>query len=125
MKGIPFLTLLLSGFLLTGCVSPPERAVSRPAPIPVIFDADIGDDIDDTWALGFLLRCPELDLKLVVGDNGKPEYRAKLLAKFLEVAGRGDVPVGIGLDVFPKKSQRQAAWIKDYDLTKYPGKVHT
>jgi inosine-uridine nucleoside N-ribohydrolase len=96
----------------------------KPAPIPVIFDTDIGDDIDDTWALGFLLRCPELDLKLVVGDNGKSAYRAKLLAKFLEVAGRSDVPVGIGLDVVAKKSERQSAWIKDYDLKNYPGKVH-
>lgn len=118
-------TLTLVAGLLVSCATNSGQTTVRPAPIPVIFDADIGDDIDDTWALGFLLRCPELDLKLVVGDNGKPEYRAKLLAKFLEVAGRSDVPIGVGLDVFPKKSQRQAAWIKDYDLTKYPGKVHT
>jgi len=28
--------------------------------LPVIFDTDtdIGSDIDDTWALAFLLRCP-------------------------------------------------------------------
>ena len=38
--------------------------------IPVIFDTDIGSDIDDTWALGFLLRCPELDVKLVTTDRG-------------------------------------------------------
>ena len=35
--------------------------------IPVIYDSDIGDDIDDTWALAVLLKSPELDLKLVVG----------------------------------------------------------
>ena len=29
-------------------------------PVPVIFDTDIGSDIDDTWALGLLLRCPVL-----------------------------------------------------------------
>ena len=34
--------------------------------IPVILDTDIGDDIDDTWALALLLRCPELDPRLVV-----------------------------------------------------------
>jgi inosine-uridine nucleoside N-ribohydrolase len=129
MKSIPFLCRLASLGLMVcviaGCASSARQSQNRSEPIPVIFDADIGDDIDDTWALGFLLRCPELDLKLVVGDNGKPEYRAKLLAKFLEVAGRSDVPVGVGLDVYPKKSQRQSAWLKDYDLTKYPGKVHT
>lgn len=119
-----FACLAFIAGLVVSCATHPNRTTGRLTPIPVIFDADIGDDIDDTWALGFLLRCPELDLKLVVGDNGKPEYRAKLLAKFLEVAGCGDVPVGVGLDVSPKKSQRQAAWLKDYDLAKYPGKVH-
>lgn len=100
-----------------------DRKTARPAPIPVILDTDIGDDIDDTWALGFLLCSPELDLKLVVGDNGKPQYRAKLLAKFLERAGRSDVAVGVGLEVNPKDDARQAEWIKDYDLKKYPGKI--
>ncbi|MCC6823957.1 MAG: nucleoside hydrolase [Verrucomicrobia subdivision 3 bacterium] len=115
------LALLAATF--NGCVTH-ERTREQAGRIPVIFDTDIGDDIDDTWALGFLLRCPELDLKLAVGDNGKARYRAKLLAKFLEVAGRSDVPVGIGLEVNPKTSERQAAWVKDYDLGKYPGKVH-
>jgi inosine-uridine nucleoside N-ribohydrolase len=90
----------------------------------VILDTDIGDDIDDTWALGLLLKSPELDLKLVVGDRGQAQYRARLLAKLLERAGRSDVPVGVGLDIEPRGDGRQAAWVKDYDLVKYPGKVH-
>jgi inosine-uridine nucleoside N-ribohydrolase len=118
------LILLASAlWFVTGCATG-RHSESHGAGIPVILDTDIGDDIDDTWALEFLLRCPELDLKLAIGDNGKPQYRAKLLAKLLVTAGRGDVPVGIGLDVNPKKSERQAAWIGDYDLKKYPGKVY-
>ena len=93
-------------------------------PTPVILDTDIGDDIDDTWALGFLLRCPELDLKLVVGDQGKGLYRAKLIAKFLEAAGRTDVPVGCALEVNAHGSGPQAQWVKDYNLNAYPGRVH-
>jgi hypothetical protein len=27
---------------------------AKPAPVPVILDTDIGDDIDDTWALALL-----------------------------------------------------------------------
>jgi inosine-uridine nucleoside N-ribohydrolase len=91
--------------------------------IPVILDTDIGDDIDDTWALAILLKSPELDLKLVVGDNGNAIYRAKLLAKFLQRAGRTDVPVGIGLRPEEKRGP-QSAWIEGYDLKSYPGKVH-
>ena len=92
--------------------------------IPVILDTDIGDDIDDTWALGMLLKCPELDLKLVVGDFGRAQYRAKLLAKFLQTAGRTDVAVGVGLDGGPRGEGAQAPWVKDYDLKSYPGKIH-
>ena len=100
-----------------------ESPAGKQKPIPVIFDSDIGNDIDDTWALGFLLKCPELELKLAVGDRGRAPYRAKLLAKFLERVGRADVPVGIGLDVKPKGEGRQSEWVKDYDLKAYPGKV--
>lgn len=93
-------------------------------PKPVILATDIGDDIDDTWALGFLLKCPELDLKLAVTEYGKPQYRAKLLAKFLQVTGHGHVPVGLGSEQGPKGEGGQAAWVRDYDLATYPGKVH-
>ncbi|MGI6299757.1 MAG: hypothetical protein ACOX52_01655 [Verrucomicrobiota bacterium] len=78
-------------------------------PIPVIYDSDIGDDIDDTWALGLLLKSPELDLKLVVGDYGKATYRAKIFAKMLETAGRTDVPVGLGLPNNPMPAVPKAA----------------
>ena len=97
---------------------------AKPAPIPVILDTDIGDDIDDTWALALLLKSPELDLKLAVGDYGEAQYRARLLAKLLERAGRTNIPVGLGLDIAPRGDGRQAAWVKDYDLKAYPGKVH-
>lgn len=109
-------------FLAGGSAYAADAAARKP--IPVILDTDIGDDIDDTWALGFLLRCPELDVKLVVGDHGRAQHRAKLIAKFLEAAGRTDIPVGIGLDVKPDGTGNQAEWVKDYDLSKYPGKVH-
>jgi inosine-uridine nucleoside N-ribohydrolase len=91
---------------------------------PVILASDIGDDIDDTWALGLLLRSPELDLKLVVGEYGKAQYRARLLAKFLQTVGHGKIPIGIGLDGEPRGDGPQSEWIQGYDLKSYPGKVH-
>jgi inosine-uridine nucleoside N-ribohydrolase len=91
---------------------------------PVILATDIGDDIDDTWALGLLLKSPELELKLAVGEYGKPQYRAKLLAKFLQTVHHGEVPIGLGMDTEPRGDGPQAAWVKDYDLKSYPGKVY-
>lgn len=91
----------------------------------MVLDADIGTDIDDTWALTQLLRSPELDLKLVVTATGDTRYRAALTAKFLEAAGRSDIPVGIGQDQGPMGDDRRnmAPWLAGYDLTKYPGVV--
>ena len=91
--------------------------------IPVILDTDIGIDIDDTWALGLLLKCPELDVKLVTTNSENTTIKAKLVAKFLEIAGRTDIPIGIG----PLESRTKGplfAWIKDYVLSQYPGIIH-
>jgi len=94
--------------------------------IPVILDTDIGTDIDDTWALAMLLKCPELDLKLVVSDTGDTVYRAELMARMLEIAERTDVPVAVGIDQGCKpEHKRQAEWVEDYSLDQYPGEVRS
>ena len=125
LSGLFFALFPLGVALATLSASAVNPASAQSTPIPVILDTDIGDDIDDTWALALLLKSPELNLKLVVGDYGESQYRARLLAKLLERSGRSDVPVGIGLDVTPRGDGRQAAWVKDYDLKSYPGKVLT
>ncbi len=112
----------LSAGVFAGCRS---ATIPAPHPIPVILATDIGDDIDDTWALGLLLKCPELDLKLVATEYGKAPYRAKLLGKFLEKTGRADVPIALGPDVEPRGVGGLAAWVRDYNLNSYPGRVHT
>ena len=90
--------------------------------IPVIFDTDIGDDIDDTWALIMLLNSPQLDVKLVTTTCHSSQARGRLLGKLLTVAGRADVPIGLGPG--PGGTTRQDEWTKDYRLDQYPGKVH-
>ncbi|MBL9134251.1 MAG: nucleoside hydrolase [Verrucomicrobiales bacterium] len=109
--------------IVVSATSPAASTNGRPT--PVILDTDIGDDIDDTWALGLLLRCPELDVKLVVGDYGRPQYRARLLGKLLQSMGRSDIPIGIGIEVAGVGGEEsQGPWLEGYDLATYPGKVH-
>jgi inosine-uridine nucleoside N-ribohydrolase len=93
-------------------------------PIPVVLDTDIGSDIDDTWALAMMLKSPELDVKLVVSDSGDTRYRSAVVAKMLEVAGRTDVPVGLGMAYEGFHRYNQAAWVEGYDLSDYPGLVY-
>src|SRR5512138_1386393 len=102
----------------------PVHSEGETMAIPVILDTDIGGDIDDTWALAFLLRCPELDLKLVTTDTGDTGYRARIVARILETAGRTDIPVAPGIfkgSDGPREAQRP--WVESYRLEDYPGKV--
>jgi len=114
---LPALALLLGA----GAAAPAAAAPPR-TPVPVILDTDIGDDIDDTWALVLALKSPELEVKLVLTDYGNTEHRAKIVARVLEIAGRTGVPIGIGIKENDDESP-QAEWVKGYDLAKYPGRV--
>jgi inosine-uridine nucleoside N-ribohydrolase len=118
--------LLLAGIFLAAGLLHAAPGNNATAATPVVFDTDIGMDVDDTWALAQILRSPELDLKLVLTDSGDAHYRASVAAKFLEVAGRTNVAVGLGPDFNIRKEDKrnQEPWIKGYDLAKYPGKVH-
>jgi inosine-uridine nucleoside N-ribohydrolase len=117
--GLAILLSVSQGIPVAGGAEP-AKVVRK---IPVILDTDIGDDIDDTWALALLLKSPELDLKMVVTDYGNTVYRAKIVAKLLEVAKRTDVPVAVGIRQGDGVGG-QAKWVADYDLARYPGKVH-
>lgn len=65
--------------------------------IPVLFDTDIGNDIDDAVALAYLLaepRCELLGITTVTGDTAK---RAALADAVCRAGGRTDVPIYAGL----------------------------
>jgi inosine-uridine nucleoside N-ribohydrolase len=100
-----------------------STAVAGEARIPVILDTDMGDDIDDTWALAYLLKSPQFELKLVTTTFGKASYRARLVAKLLTVAQRTDVAVGLGAGGMDG-GDKILGWIADFPLTAYKGSVH-
>jgi purine nucleosidase len=62
----------------------------------VIIDTDIGDDIDDAFALALALRSPELQILGVTTTFGDTELRAKLADRFLGEVGRAEIPVMAG-----------------------------
>jgi inosine-uridine nucleoside N-ribohydrolase len=91
--------------------------------IPVILDTDIGTDIDDTWALAMLLNCPELDPRLITTVSGDTTYRAHLTARFLQAAGRTDIPIGIGIGNPEGSLNFQQPWLDGFDVDSYPGTI--
>ena len=116
---------ILAMFLVTlsSCAFGNNSSSPRRRKIPVIFDTDICDDIDDTWALALLLQSPEFDVKLITTAVRNTPSKAKVVARFLETVGRTDIPIGIGVQQ-NKAGHRQQAWIKDYKLSSYPGTIY-
>ncbi len=77
----------------------PEKGVSQ-SPWQkqlVLLDTDIGDDIDDAFALSLALRSPEIDLQGVTTVFGDTPLRARLAGHILKVFGREDVPIAVGV----------------------------
>ncbi|MBQ9358833.1 MAG: nucleoside hydrolase [Abditibacteriota bacterium] len=64
--------------------------------IPVIFDTDICDDIDDLFALLCCVFHPGLELKAVTVVHADVMSKARYVRKVLDMAGAGHVPVGVG-----------------------------
>jgi quinoprotein glucose dehydrogenase len=86
---------------------PPEPSV---APEKIIIDTDIGDDIDDAFALALALRSPELQILGVTTTFGDTETRAKLADRLLGEAGRQEIPVAAGTPTTPKSTFTQRAY---------------
>lgn len=63
----------------------------------VIIDTDIGDDIDDAFAVALALKSPELQILGITTTFGDTEARAKILDRMLGEAGRQDIPVAVGI----------------------------
>src|ERR1700733_10566816 len=64
----------------------------------VIIDTDIGDDIDDAFAVGLALSSPELKVLGITSAWGDTELRARLLDRLLCETGRADIPVAVGIE---------------------------
>jgi purine nucleosidase len=73
-------------------------------PEKIIIDTDIGDDIDDAFAVALALRSPELQILGVSTAFGDTETRAKLVDRMLGEAERPDIPVAVGVHTDAKTS---------------------
>ena len=86
--------------------SPREKQQTAPTE-KIIIDTDIGDDIDDAFAVALALRSPELQILGVTTTFGDTEKRAKLLDRLLGEVGRSDIPVAAGVPTPPKTAFTQ------------------
>jgi purine nucleosidase len=78
----------------------------------VIIDTDIGDDIDDVFAIGLALSSPELEILGITSAWGDTELRSRMLDRLLCETGRSDIPVATGVKTASKNYFSQEAWAK-------------
>src|SRR5258706_353527 len=100
---------------------PLGSAQSSPTPaLPekVFIDTDIGDDIDDAFAVALALRSPELQILGITTTFGDTETRAKLLDRFLAEAGRPEIPVAAGVPTPPKGTFTQRRYAENNRFAK-------
>jgi len=80
------------------------------AATPVIIDTDVGDDIDDAFALALAASDPRLELLGVTTAWGDTDLRRRLTLRLLAAAGRPDVPVAEGRPTPDAVRFTQAGW---------------
>jgi purine nucleosidase len=118
-------TAVLTPFLLTAIlaaspISSAQSASSSAPPEKVIMDTDIGDDIDDAFAVALALRSPEVQILGITTTFGDTETRAKLLDRFLAEAGRPEIPVAAGVPSPPKSNFTQRRYAENNRYAKPP-----
>lgn len=88
--------------------------------IPILFDTDIGSDIDDAVALAYLLREPRCELVGITTVSGEARERARLADAVCRAAGREDVPIYAGVEQPLLVAQRQPAAAQQAVLPRWP-----
>lgn len=76
-----------------------QPSVSQNGREKIVIDTDIGDDIDDAFAVALALSSPEFEVLGFSASFGDTPTRAKMLDRMLGELGRGDIPVVMGPEV--------------------------
>jgi purine nucleosidase len=114
MKSLRIFAPFIAALLLSVVPTRPARAQAAgpqtASPQLVIIDTDIGDDIDDAFAVALALESPELKILGITTAFGDTELRARLLDRYLTAVGRKDIPVAAGVATPHNNVFTQAAY---------------
>jgi len=86
----------------------------------ILVDTDIGNDIDDSVCIAYLLRQKKCDLLGITTVSGEPVERAKLASALLMADGRSDIPIYPGVEAPLLTPQKQPLPHQKKYLQKWP-----
>jgi purine nucleosidase len=118
MKFLRATALITLGSLLSSTALAAPAKPSAYARQLVLLDTDIGDDIDDAFALSLILESPQLQLLGITTAFRDTALRAQLTTRFLDTVGRGDIPVTAGVATPTREGFSQAKYAEGGDAKK-------
>jgi inosine-uridine nucleoside N-ribohydrolase len=102
-------------------IAMPCRLAFGQTPVPtavttekVIIDTDIGDDVDDAFALALALSSDRVQILGVTTAWGNTDLRARLVERFLKQTSHVDIPVAAGPRTAPSTIFTQASWAEAF-----------
>jgi purine nucleosidase len=78
----------------------------------IIIDSDIGDDVDDAFAIGLALTSREVEIVGITTAWGDTELRARMVDRLLAETGNAGIAVAVGIPTQSKTPFSQAAWAR-------------
>lgn len=87
----------------------------RPAdspPAKIIIDTDVGDDVDDAFAIALALASPEFEILGISSAWGDTAMRAQMVDHMLCETGRSGIRVNVGIVTKATSAFSQIAWAR-------------
>jgi purine nucleosidase len=94
----------------------PGPAQTHPSATPaakIIIDTDVGDDIDDAFALDLALTSPELNILGISAAWGDTGLRARMLDRMMCETGHTGIPIQIGPATKSRTAFSQSPWASE------------
>ncbi len=115
MKQVALRWRLAAVALTCGLFAATAQAADAPRE-KVVVDFDIGDDIDDAFALAFVLASPEFEVLGIGTAWGDTALRVRLVQRFLHETGRDAIPVARGVPTVSATPFSQARWAERWPV---------
>jgi purine nucleosidase len=129
--------LLLSALLFSALTGPAQTHPKANPAAKVIIDTDVGDDIDDAFALDLALASPELNILGISAAWGDTSLRARMLDRMMCETGHTGIPIQAGPVTKSKATFSQEPWASEgiehphddavsfllEQINRYPGEI--
>lgn len=129
--------IALTMFSAPGPMAVAQSASPETAPDKIIIDTDIGDDIDDAFAIALALSSPRVQVLGITTAFGDTALRARLVERFLKETGHASVPVFAGSattaeNIFSQRRYAEQSPAREWpdgvrfileQIRRYPGQI--